>query len=99
MQQLSSVSWFSCVTKHDTLSETVLQSTLEGGENCGGQEKNWLTKGSELLVPCWTCLMLLKTGLNGGLVSYCIYLCTALQQLVQLKGQLIDKKWMEKFGS
>ena len=36
------LAWFRHVTHHDSLSKTILQDTLEGGQCCGQQRKCWM---------------------------------------------------------
>ena len=36
------LAWFRHVTRHDSLSETILQGTLEGGPRHGRQRKCWM---------------------------------------------------------
>ena len=36
------LAWFGHVTRHDSLSKTILQGTLEGGRRCGRQRKCWM---------------------------------------------------------
>ena len=45
------LAWFGHVTLHDSLSETVLQGTLEGGQHRGRQRKCWMDNIKE-----WTSL-------------------------------------------
>ena len=45
--------WFGHVTRHDSLSKTILQGTLEGRQCCGWQRKFWLDDIEE-----WTSLPL-----------------------------------------
>ena len=43
--------WFGHVTRHDSLSKTILQCALEGGRRCGRPRKCWMDNEKE-----WTCL-------------------------------------------
>ena len=45
--------WFGHVTRHDTLSKTILQGTVEGGRKRGRQRKSWLDNVKE-----WTTLIM-----------------------------------------
>ena len=36
------LAWFGHVTRHDSLSRTILQGTLEGGRRCVRQRKCWM---------------------------------------------------------
>ena len=36
------LAWFGYVTRHDSLSKTILQGTLEFGRRCGRQRKSWM---------------------------------------------------------
>ena len=36
------LAWYGCVTRHDILSKTILQGTLEGGRRRGRQRKRWM---------------------------------------------------------
>ena len=36
------LAWFGHVTRHDSLSKTILQGTLEGGQRRGRQRKSWM---------------------------------------------------------
>ena len=39
------LSWFGHVTRHDSLSKTILQGTLEGGRRRGRQRMTWMLDG------------------------------------------------------
>ena len=45
------LAWFRNGTRHDSLSKTVLQGTLEAGRRCGWQKKSWMDNIEE-----WTSL-------------------------------------------
>ena len=45
------LTWFGHVTRHDSLSKTVLQGTLEGGQHHGQQRKCWTDD-----IKVWTSL-------------------------------------------
>ena len=47
--------WFRHATYHDSLSKTILQGTLEGGQCCGPQRKCWMDNTKE-----WTTLPMLE---------------------------------------
>ncbi|XP_071488121.1 uncharacterized protein [Diadema antillarum] len=47
------LAWFGHVTRHDCLSKTVMQGTVEGGRCRGQQRKSWLDNAKE-----WTALPL-----------------------------------------
>ena len=41
------LAWFGHVTRHDSLSETIPQGTLEGGRRCNRQKKCWMDNTKE----------------------------------------------------
>ena len=41
------LAWFGHVTRHDSLSKTILQGTSEGGRRRGWQKKCWMDKVKE----------------------------------------------------
>ena len=45
------LAWFGHVTRHNSLSKTILQGTLEGGQRRGRQRKSWMDNIKE-----WTFL-------------------------------------------
>ena len=51
---------FGRVTRHDSLSRSILQDTLEGGRRRGRQRKRWMVNIKE-----WTSLQITRTTHNG----------------------------------
>ena len=49
------LAWFGHVTRHDSLSKTILHGTMEGGRRCGRQRKCWMDNIKE-----WTYLPMLE---------------------------------------
>ena len=54
--------WLAHVTRHDSLSKTILQDTLEGGRRRGRQRKYWMDNINE-----WTSLPMPETAHKGFL--------------------------------
>ena len=50
-KQTKKLAWFEYVIRHDSLSKTILQGTLEGGRRCGRLRKCWMDNVEE-----WTSL-------------------------------------------
>jgi hypothetical protein len=51
---LGLATWFGHVTRHDTLSKTIMQGTVEGGRRRGRQKKNWqdnVKEWTDLTIP------------------------------------------------
>ena len=49
------LAWFEHVSRHDSLSETILQGTLKGGQRRGKQSKYWTDN-----IKDWTALFMQK---------------------------------------
>ena len=65
------LAWFGHVTRHDTLSKTILQGTVEGGRRRGRQRKNWtdnVKEWTDLSIPA-----LLTTAANTRGASHEAY--------------------------
>ena len=57
---LLKIAWFGHVTRHDSLSKTILQDTLEGGRRRGRQRKCWMDN-----IKMWTSPAHARTAHNG----------------------------------
>ena len=58
------LAWFGHVTRHDSLSKTILQGILEGGRRRGRQRKCWMDNIKE-----WTSLPLPKMLTQGSMLN------------------------------
>ena len=56
------LSWLGHVTRHNTLSKTILQGTIEGGRCRGRQRKSW----TEDVTKRWTRLDMTRTAYGDG---------------------------------
>ena len=67
------LAWFGNVTRHDSLSKTVLKGTLEGGQRCGRQRKCWM---DNIRVSAFLPMpeLLTKASYRGSLLNHLSYL-------------------------
>ena len=58
------LAWFGHVTRHDSLSKTILQGTLEVGRRCVQQRKCWMDNIKRVDIPAYA-----RTAHNGLLLK------------------------------